>query len=215
VQLPRSTVQRIVQALAAEGLLLAGGGTRSIRIGPQIQALALDHRTDVAEIARPHLQRLSEQAGETVDLALLHRDKMVFIDQIAGPHRLRAVSAVGERFPLHCTANGKAVLALLDDTEIMRICAGGMERFTPSTLVTTEDLLRQIRETRRTGFAKDAEEHSIGICAIGMAFRDAAAALYAVSIPMPSVRFVTADSSMTDALRHTVSAICKEMLPAA
>lgn len=212
VGLPRSTVQRIVQALAAEGLLLAGGGSRAVRIGPQIQALALDNRADVVAIAHPHLKRLSETVGETVDLAMLRHDQMVFIDQIAGAHRLRAVSAVGESFPMHCTANGKAVLALLSDSEICRICERGLQRFTPATLVAAESLLRQISEIRKSGIAIDAEEHSPGICAFGMAFRDAASGLYAVSIPMPSIRFDAADKPLTQALRDSVSAISRDIM---
>lgn len=212
VELPRSTVQRIVQALAAEGLLLAGGGTRSIRIGPQIQALALDHRADVVAIAHPHLRQLSETVGETVDLAMLRHDQMVFIDQIAGPHRLRAVSAVGESFPMHCTANGKAVLAMLHDSEICRICERGLPRFTAATITAAESLLRQIAAIRQHGIAIDAEEHSAGICAVGMAFRDAASGLYAVSIPMPSIRFDAGNAALTEALRATVAAISQDIL---
>lgn len=207
VGLPRSTVQRIVQALATEGLLLAGSETRSIRIGPLIQSLAEDYRADVVEIAHPHLKRLSETSGETVDLAVLHRDHLVFIDQIAGPQRLRAVSSVGESFPLHCTANGKAALALLDDTEIARLLTPGLARHTPATITSSEGLMAEIARIRSSGIAIDREEHATGICAMGKAFRDAAATVYAVSIPMPSVRFDPLDTRIKMALTETVKAI--------
>ena len=123
-----------------------------------------------------------------------------------------AVSAVGENFPMHCTANGKAVLALLGNSEICRICEHGQQRFTPATLVATENLLRQISEIRQCGIAIDAEEHSPGICAFGMAFRDAASGLSAVSIPMPSIRFDAADKPLTQALRDSVAAISRDIM---
>ncbi len=212
-KLPRSTVQRIVAALVAEGLLLAGAHAGAIRLGPAIQALADGMRCDVVEIAHPHLKRLSEETGETVDLAVLRRDHMVFVDQIVGSQRLRAVSAVGEPFPLHCTANGKAALALLDDAAIASFCAAGLSRFTPSTLVTARALRRDINRIRKSGLAIDHEEHSPGISAIGVAFRDPAGAIYAISVPMPSVRFEERADAFATALRSASQKLLADMAP--
>ena len=72
-------------------------------------------RSDFIALARPFLERLSEELHETVDLSTVKKDHLVFIDQVIGPQRLRTVSAVGETFPLYCTANGKAYLAQLSD----------------------------------------------------------------------------------------------------
>jgi DNA-binding IclR family transcriptional regulator len=187
--LPRSTVQRIVAALAAEGMLLSTGDAGSIRLGPMVHALADGARFDVVEIAHPHLKRLSEETGETVDLAVLRRDHMVFVDQIVGQQRLRAVSAVGEPFPLHCTANGKAALAMLSDDHSADLYAHGLQRFTPATMVSAKALRQELKRIRQTGLAEDHEEHSPGISAIGCAFRDLTGAIYAISVPMPSIRF--------------------------
>ena len=58
---------------------------------------------------------MSEELHETVDLSTVKKDHLVFIDQVVGSQRLRTASAVGETFPLYCTANGKAYLAQLSD----------------------------------------------------------------------------------------------------
>ena len=121
VELARSTVQRIVAALAAEKLLIAASPTGRVRLGPTILRLAASARTDFVAIARPFLVRLSNELSETVDLATIQKDHLIFIDQVIGPQRLRAVSAVGETFPLYCTANGKAYLAQLDEVAIARL----------------------------------------------------------------------------------------------
>jgi DNA-binding IclR family transcriptional regulator len=63
---------------------------------------------------RPALEQIAESTGETVDLSVLRGQQMLFIDQVESAHRLRAVSAVGVRFPMESTANGKAAQALLD-----------------------------------------------------------------------------------------------------
>ena len=119
VNLARSTVQRIVAALAAEKFLIAASPNGRVRLGPTILRLAASARTDFVAIARPFLVQLSnELPKETVDLAVVKKDHLVFIDQVIGSHRLRTVSAVGETFPLYCTANGKAYLAGLETDAI-------------------------------------------------------------------------------------------------
>lgn len=200
VDLPRSTVQRLVTALQAERLV-TGGLNGGVRLGPEIQALAEGSRIDIVEVARPHLVALSRQTGETIDLALFRGDHIVFVDQIVGEHRLRAVSAVGGVFPLATTANGKACLALLPD-EAVRAAARreGLER--PS-----EEFLREIEAIRRTGVAFDEEEHTAGIKAVGAAFRDRAGDIYAISMPVPAMRFNRSRERFAAALAETAAAL--------
>ena len=203
--LPRSTVQRIVRSLASEGLLVAGGTAGSIRLGPEIQRLAVVSRIDIVELAHPLLKELSARLGETVDLAVLRGDHMVFIDQIAGSQRLRAVSGVGETFPLHCTANGKAALALLSDDGIKSVCSTPLRRFTPSTITSIGRLMKDIVRVRAYGVAVDKEEHSAGICAVGAALDDGSGTIHAVSVPMPSVRFSSLGGDIEVLLRQTMT----------
>lgn len=188
VDLPRSTVQRIVNALIAEGLLMSASPAGRVRLGTEILSLANASRIDVVEIAHPHIKALSDATGETVDLAVLKKDRLVFVDQVTGSQRLRAVSAVGETFPLHSTANGKACLALLSDSEIRRRLPGKLEIANRKTR-TIDDLLREIARIRKTGVAYDEEEHTRGISAIGSAFRDPFGNICAVSVPAPTARF--------------------------
>lgn len=188
VRLPRSTVQRIVHALVTERLLMAASPNGRVRLGTEIAALANNSKIDVVEVAHPLLAKLAEQVGETVDLAVLRGDHLLFLDQIAGTHRLRAVSAVGEQFPLHSTANGKAILAMLTDAEIRSLLANVRQTNAKGKVRSIEALLQEIAGVRSKGIAYDREEHSLGISAIGTAFRDQASTIYAVSIPIPTNR---------------------------
>ena len=115
VNLARSTVQRIVAALETEKLVIAATPNGRVRLGPTILRLAASVRSDFMTLTRTFLERLSEELHETVDLSTVKKDHLVFIDQVIGSQRLRAVSAVGDTFPLYCTANGKAYLAQLAD----------------------------------------------------------------------------------------------------
>src|SRR6187399_1229866 len=159
VDLARSTVQRIVAALAAEKLLIAASPTGRVRLGPAILRLAASARTDFVALARPFLVRLSNELNETVDLATIKKDHLIFVDQVIGSHRLRAVSAVGESFPLYCTANGKAYLAQLGDEAIGPLIGFAFEARTPATLTTIDALLENLRAVRKAGVAFDREEH--------------------------------------------------------
>jgi DNA-binding IclR family transcriptional regulator len=189
VELARSTVQRIVAALAVEKLLIAASPTGRVRLGPTILRLAASARTDFVAIARPFLVRLSNELGETVDLATIRKDRLIFIDQVIGPQRLRAVSAVGETFPLYCTANGKAYLAQLDEVAIARLIGTSFERRTANTITRLNELLRGLKGARKSGVAFDDEEHTPGICAAGVALRDHAGNDLAISVPVPAQRF--------------------------
>ena len=170
--LARSTVQRIVAALQAEKLVIAASPNGRVRLGPTILRLAASVHSDFVSIAHPFLVKLSNELHETVDLAAVKKDHLVFIDQVIGSQRLRTVSAVGETFPLYCTANGKAYLAQLEAEAIERLIGKSYQRRTPKTLTRLDDLLEDLKAVRRTGVAFDREEHTLGICAAGIAMRD-------------------------------------------
>ena len=91
-----------------------------ILLGDRLLGLGTADATHLAAQFRPALSRRSPQLPETVDLSVLRGNQMWFIDQIESVHRLRAVSAVGIRFPVRNSANGKAALAVLDEAELAR-----------------------------------------------------------------------------------------------
>ncbi len=201
--LPRSTVQRIVNALVTEGLLQTDGTHRSIRIGLGLHAIALARRIDVVEIAHPYLKELSHSTGETVDLAELKGDHLVFVDQVSGSQRLRTISSVGEIFPLHNTANGKAALSFMSDEDALSRLRSTIH-IEPANL---NLLLSEIQVARGVGFAEDNDEHTEGISAIGTAFQTATGNIFAISIPLPSVRFQSKKQQLAEMLLHFRSRI--------
>jgi DNA-binding IclR family transcriptional regulator len=205
--LPRSTVQRIVQTLAAEGFLVSSGAARSITLGPELLAMGAMAAMDIVDRTHPLLKDLARQTGETVDLSRLNRDHAIFINQVPGSHRLQAVSAVGNSFPLHCTANGKAMLSLLEGTELQQMMMRPLAAYTPRTITAALDLVRTLTDIRKSGIALDSEEHTLGICAVGMAFMAPTRQIFAVSIPVPAVRFASVQKQCEAMLRETVSEI--------
>ncbi len=201
VNLPRSTVQRIVTALAEEQMVIAATPNARVMLGPAILRMATNTHFDFGQFMRAHLETLALETGETVDLSMQQGDKMVFVDQIvSNQHRLRAVSAIGASFPLFSSANGKAALSLLDDDEIARMLDGKLFEETPNTIQTVEELLADIASIRESAIAADNEEHTEGISALGTAFHDPVGRVFAVSIPVPTTRFLRSQESLRAAL---------------
>jgi DNA-binding IclR family transcriptional regulator len=213
VDLPRSTVQRIVAALESEHFVIAASPEGGIRLGPALQSLAEAARIDITEMTRPYLIELSKETGETVDLAVPRDDKLIFVDKIPGTQRLRAVSSIGEVFPLTTTANGKACLTLMDDSDVA-ILAKAEWKANGARRRDIDAFMTEIRKARQSGVAFDEDEHTDGISAVGVAFRDANGGIYAISVPTPTSRFIKNRARLTRAIKKTLAAINDALTPA-
>ena len=211
--LARSTVQRIVDALAAEQMLVAATPKARVRLGPTLVRLAASAGVDIERAVRPLLEELSRELEETVDLSMLQGRSAVFLDQIAGGHRLRAVSAIGESFPLHCTANGKALLRFLPADALETLLRSHVQAHTPRTLSDPQAIRRAMRQADKTGLAWDEEEHSEGISAVGTAFADPLGRAFAISKPVPTVRFKRKRAQLGEALLRTRERIVTMFAP--
>ncbi len=210
VGLPRSTVYRIVLALEAERLV-SSNGPGQYRLGPEIAHLAEAAKLDSIQELHPYLARLSRDLNETVDLSIRTGHTVTFVDQIVAMRRLRAVSALGRAFPLHCTANGKAVLAALPEDLAGALMSEPLEPLTAKTIVDKKTLMQSLAEIRRTGIAFDREEHTVGICAVGGCLEFGNGEVVAISIPLPAGRFYGQEERLSQALLSTLTRISSDV----
>jgi DNA-binding IclR family transcriptional regulator len=207
VGLARSTVHRIVNALAAEDFVTSASPNGRIRLGIGLTPLAAWVNNEIRHQLHPYLEQLSREVDETVDLAVLDKNQVFFIDQVAVPQRLQAVSGIGITFPVHCTANGKALLAELPTEQVEEMLPEHLEGFTPSTITQREQLLEELKRIRSERIAFDREEHTQGICAVGKTVWDPMGNLVAVTVPVPAIRFYSNEEKLVSALVHT----CEEI----
>ncbi len=205
--LARTTVHRIVSALYAEQLVEPIGKSGRFRLGQEILRMGDAVRSTLMTEIHPHLQALSAAINETVDLSVLERGQAVFVDQVVAPHRLSAVSSIGAAFPLYCTANGKALLAAMPPAEANRLLPKQLAAMTPNTITELSALQKEIVTVRETGVAFDNEEHSLGICAIGIALSGTPLGPTAISIPIPVQRFEEKKKQAVSALKATAARI--------
>ncbi|MBZ0129127.1 MAG: IclR family transcriptional regulator [Rhodobacteraceae bacterium] len=187
VGLPRSTVQRIVAALATERMIIADSQGGALRLGPEITTLAEAANYNIVEHCRLLLRELALKTGETADLSVLRGTGMIFLDQAPGSHRLRTVSSIGEVFPLTTTANGRACMAQLPESKALQLIENEWERNQINGDLAA--MLADLGEIRHSGLAYDLDDHTSGISAIGFAFGDWTGDLHAISVPIPSSRF--------------------------
>ena len=210
VGLARSTVHRLVSALEAERFVVAASPNGRVKLGPGLASLAVAAAPDLAREIHPYLARLSREVNETVDLGVLQHDHVLFIDQVAAPRRLRAVSAVGAVFPAHAPAPGKALLATLPHEQVVRLLPARLDSLTPNTITDRAALLDELDQVRRDGIAYDREEHTLGICAVGCVVRDASGRVAAISVPLPAQRFYGHEHE----LGRVLIATCEEITEA-
>lgn len=199
-ELPRTTVQRIVQALQAQQLVTFVNGR--VSLGPAITRLAGSTFLDVVSLVRPHIEALARETHETVNLSVLRGNHASLVDQVPSDQSLRVVAAVGSALPLHCTAHGKALLAAMTDDEIEQRMAGPWEQKTTRTVASLDHLFAQIVNIRREPIAHDVGENLEGVCGLGVVLDTRTTERYALSMTMPAVRYLRQRQSATRLLKN-------------
>lgn len=194
--LAKSTARRLLVGLVEIGFASVDADGL-ITVGERLTGLTARDPAHIVAAFRPTLEGIAEITDETVDLSLLRGGQMWFIDQIESPHRLRAVSAVGVRFPLTDTANGKAALALLEPKEVDVVLS-------KLPAATADRLRAEIAMIRTSGIAFDRDEHTSGISAAGVASRLTSGIIVAISVPAPTERFMYQQDRIAAALRSAL-----------
>lgn len=192
VDLPKSTVSRMLttlESLAVVERLPDGDG---IRLGPKILALALQipYGRHLAALARPYLLELAEATGEAVGLCLPDGDQAFYIDQVQSRHHLQVRDWTGTRFPMHVVSSGKVFLAQWDKAALERYLKRPLAQYTPKTVADPAALKRQLAQIREQGCCWAIEEFEEGLVAVSAAVYDQTGQITAaLNIYGPAFRF--------------------------
>ena len=183
--LPKSTASRILTSLERHGLVRRGSDA-SIRPGPVLARYAGSGRADaLLRLSHPHLARLGELTGETINLAVPGHNAVDQIAQVDSRYLLGATNWVGRDVPFHCSALGKVFLAY----GAVQMPRGRLERRTDRTVTTRERLDIDLEGVRRRGFAVADNELEPGLVAVAAPITDTeGTVIAAVSVTGPSVR---------------------------
>jgi DNA-binding IclR family transcriptional regulator len=164
LELPKSTVHRLLQALVRRGLVEQEGGRYAP--GARLVALGLgaQERDPVVGAARPVLDEEARALGETVFLMAPRSGGLVVLDKAEGAGFLRAAPRLGEAVPLHATAAGKLAFAFAPDRFPLEPAA--LERFTERTVVDPEALRAEVERARKQGWAENHGEWIEGLSVV-------------------------------------------------
>lgn len=209
VDLPRSTVQRIIAALEVEDLVESIGAAGGYRLGPALGVLIHQAHTDIVSLVRKALETLHHDVNETVALACLRSQEVHVIDRLVSEQELRIVFPLGISTPCHASSSGKVLLSTLDDDSIREWLPEEPEKLTANTL-NREQLIEQVQDIRLTGIAEDYEEHTVGICAMGILIPTFMGA-HAVSIISPKSRYLKAKKQYREALEKFRATISQQL----
>ncbi len=193
IDVHKSTAFRLLGALEARGLVEQAAERGKYRLGFGIVRLAgaVTGRLDITQQARPVCERLTEEIGETVNVAVLQGHYAVNLYQVRGPGAVGTHNWVGQLTPVHATSSGKILLAHLPAKERAALLSGaGLEKVTPRTLTSKTKLEKNLAEARERGYAYTLEELEIGLHAMAAPVRNRdGEVIAALSASGPSYRF--------------------------
>jgi len=189
-----STAYRLLQTLMARGYVVQENANRGYLLGPRIFQMgsAYLQGSDLASVARPHLEALRDAVHETTYLVIFSQAEIVQLCTADGKQAVSATFRSMVREPAYCTATGKVLLSGLSADELDRYFDRvKLDTFTPQTVTSKAQLRKEIAKVRQIGFAVDVEEFVPNLCCVSVPVmnQDGSAPVAAISIAMPRMRF--------------------------
>jgi DNA-binding IclR family transcriptional regulator len=189
---PVGTTHRIVSTLAKRRLLAQDPVARSYSLSLRFLELGtrVQQHFNLTSIARPHLERLMKESGESANMAVLDGDEAVYVDNVRSNHMLQLFTRLGARVPLYATGVGKMFLSRLSDEELKEYMGRTkMTSRTPRTIVKKDHLKTELAAIGRNGYAVDNEEMEEGVrCVAALVFDHRGRPAAAVSLSGAATR---------------------------
>ncbi|HEV7372887.1 IclR family transcriptional regulator [Arenibaculum sp.] len=189
LRIPRSTVFRLMTTLEYLGFLERSRDGRDYRLGVAVLSLGFEYLAslEITELARPLLERLRDETGFNAHLVVRDGREVVFVMKVAAPSTFVGSVSIGTRMPAHATVLGRAFLAHMDGGELEALYPQRtLERFTPQTPATLDDLRVLLAEDRHRGYAISESFFERGISAIAApVFDDTGTVTAVINITVP------------------------------
>jgi IclR family acetate operon transcriptional repressor len=199
-RLPKSTAARLLRALERNGLAQRrpGGGFRP---GPVLVDYARRDTAvgDLAALALPFLELLEEVTGETANIAIPTPTGVARLAQVDSTHPLGPGNWVGRRIPSHASSMGKVFMAFAAAQPPF----GRLARLGPNTRTSMPELLAELEQVRKNGYATTWEELEAGLCSTAAPVRGGrGTVIAAISVSAPTVR--TSPERLRELAEHVV-----------
>jgi DNA-binding IclR family transcriptional regulator len=213
----KSSAHALLASLAEVGLLSCTAQSR-YRLGWRFLDLGetLKASLDLRGTALPFMRALVDQHRETVQLAVLDRGHVLYVERLEGTHPVRFAGApVGARWPSHASASGKVLLAVRPRGEVARIATvEGLRAMTARTITDLDRLHAELDDVRRLGYGIDVEESVPGVSGVAAAIRlEQGMSVAALSIAIPTSRFRDHEPLLRGAVVEAAAAVSRALEP--
>ena len=190
---PPATTHRITSTLVKRGFFNQNPVTKNYSLSLRFLELGtkVQQQFDLPTIARPHLQKLMSETGESANLAIWDSDSVVYLDQVqSDKSMLKIFTRLGSRVPLYSTGVGKMLLSQWSKTELdAYLKRTQLIPYTPHTLVSRAQILEDLDQISARGFAVDNEEMEEGVrCVAALVFDHRQQVAAAISISGAAMR---------------------------
>ncbi|HET9078729.1 MAG TPA: IclR family transcriptional regulator [Acidimicrobiales bacterium] len=187
-----STAHRLLAMLSHHDFVVQDSESKVYKAGPVLLriGLAAAKNHDVRAILHPFAEDLRDETGETVHVAVLQGNEVLFVDCVESPNALRVASRVGSRMYAHCTSIGKAWLAFESEDFIRGLYTSPrLPALTPSSITSRAALIKELAEVRGKGYSHNENESELGVGSVSSAVLDhGGKPLAAMSVSVPLVR---------------------------
>lgn len=147
---------------------------------------SVTNKMPIKKIAKPFLRHLHEECNETVNLAVVSGDDIIFLDKILTKEPLRVDLDIGRKVPIYCSSLGKSILAFSGRTDYTNI---QFNKFTKTTIGSYEEFLNELENVRKNGYAFDDEEYVDHLSCVSVPIiNKEGIAIAAISIASPTFR---------------------------
>jgi IclR family acetate operon transcriptional repressor len=210
-----STAHRLLGTLVARGYASQNPATGRYMLGYKLLELTSgvqDRLGRLRTAARPHLEAIQGETGETTNLVVLEGRDVVYIESVSGTRSVRLHTDVGRSIPAHTSGAGKALLAWREPDDVAALLEGApLAPSTPHTITTLPALQDDLAKIRRRGYATDNEEHELGVACVATPILDhAGLPLAAISVSGPTPR-MRETAQIADLLRGHAEQAAKEL----
>jgi IclR family transcriptional regulator, KDG regulon repressor len=173
--LKKSSVSRLLKALAGLGYAEVTAQRGQYHMGPRILVLAKGYLEDdrLVKEAQPILHELALTLRASAHLAVLAGGDLVIVAKEPSPEHIQVTTRVGGQTPLHASALGKVLLADLPEKKLTALLGNTLTRYTEKTITDPRELQKVLDEIRKQGFAIELEEEHLGVGCIGAPVRNA------------------------------------------
>jgi DNA-binding IclR family transcriptional regulator len=198
----KSTVFRTLNTLKAKNFVRQD--PESLKYSNSYKLFEMGHnvarRTGLPKQAFRFMRKLANTVKGAINLGVLEGDKVVYLDKIESDETVKVCMKIGQGIPLYCTGLGKSLLAHYSQQAVTAIIGSGpYKRYTENTITTLDQLMTDLAEVRKRGYAIDNEEHLWGIlCIAAPVFNSKSEPIASLSVALLKKPLTVSDTNIKE-----------------